>query len=441
MKGEGGAYGIAAQTFAPTTMAVHGHASRHSAGRFPALLLFWLFLSVALLACGETESPADVEEDPDPISSVTVSPSSLEIDIGASQTVTATVLTQGGADVTGSSTITWSSSAATVASVSGSGASATVTGDAAGSTEVIATVAGISGGADVVVRPDPPTVATTDLPDGEVGVAYSETLAATGGDGTYSWGVSAGALPAGLTLEAATGALSGTPGVEGTFDFTVQVTSAGLGAEQALTLLIAPGSVSPPTRTAVVNVDFMQSVDPTFGDVVYEGDDGIYSTSGGTHWNGADAFTSLTNALDEFGSGTHVDMMENVSGQIFIGAATNELQDNGIVSGDIPENGFHWHGLLEGESYDLAFYVHQQTDLNHWTVFDVTHAGGTTTLNTTGETTWGVPGEAGKDYVLLEGVSPVEISPGQWGFVIDGLNDRGAILGAQLRGPVLAIDG
>ena len=434
MKGEGGAYGIATQTFAPTTMAVH-------ARRIRALHFFPLFLSLALLACGETESPADVEEDPDPVASVTVSPSSIEMDIGDSQTLTATVLTQSGADVTGSSTISWSSAAATVASVSGSGASATVTGDAAGSTEVIATVSGISGDADVVVRPDPPVISTADLPDGEVGVAYSEMLAATGGDGTYSWSVSAGALPTGLSLDAATGGLSGTPAVDGTFDFTVEVTSAGLGAEQPLTLLIAPGSVSPPTRTAVVNVDFMQSVDPTFGDVVYEGDDGIYSTSGGTHWNGADAFTSLTNALDEFGSGTHVDMMENVSGQIFIGAATNELQDNGIVSGDIPENGFSWGGLLEGESYDLAFYVHQQTGLNHWTDFDVTHAGGTVTLSTTVETTFGVPGEAGGDYVLLEGVSPVEISPGQWGFVIDGLNDEGSILGAQIRGPVLAIDG
>lgn len=436
MKKEGGAYGTAPLPLAPTTMAVHELVSRRSVRRSRALL----FLPLTLLACGVSDSPVDVEEDPDPVSSVTVAPSGIELDIGSTQTLMATVLTQGGIDVTSSSTITWSSNSATVASVSGGGATATVTGSAAGSTLVTATASGIDGEADVVVRPDPPVIATTDVPDGEVGVAYDETLSATEGDGTYSWSVSAGALPTGLTFEAATGVLSGTPAVEGTFDFTVQVTSAGLAAQQPLALLIAPGQVNPGTRTAVVNVDFMQSVSPQFGDMVYQGDDGIYSTMAGNHWNSADPFTSVTDALDEFGTGTHIDMEENVSGLIFIGAATNELQDNGIISGDISESGFLWKGLLEGESYDLAFYVHQQTNLNKWTEFDVTHAGGTPTLSTNADTTWGLPGEAGKDYVLLEGVSPVEISPGEWGFIIDGLNEEGAILGVQIRGPVLNVD-
>src|SRR5205085_1448488 len=52
------------------------------------------------------------------------------------------------------------------------------------------------------------------LPNGIVGAAYSQTLASTGGAGGNTWSISAGALPAGLTL-AANGTISGTPsGVE-----------------------------------------------------------------------------------------------------------------------------------------------------------------------------------------------------------------------------------
>src|SRR5579872_2637172 len=61
---------------------------------------------------------------------------------------------------------------------------------------------------------------------GTVGVAYPATqFTAAGGTQPYTWSVSAGALPAGLTLSAA-GLLSGTPAAAGQFTFTVQVTDA-----------------------------------------------------------------------------------------------------------------------------------------------------------------------------------------------------------------------
>ena len=60
------------------------------------------------------------------------------------------------------------------------------------------------------------------LPGGVIGVAYTQTFAATGGTSPYQWSVSAGTAPTGLALNAA-GSLTGTPTAAGTFNFTLQV--------------------------------------------------------------------------------------------------------------------------------------------------------------------------------------------------------------------------
>jgi hypothetical protein len=74
----------------------------------------------------------------------------------------------------------------------------------------------------------PPVSITTasPLPAGTVGLAYSQTLAASGGDGTYTWTVTAGTLPTGLSLSPG-GVLAGTPSAAATSSFTVQASSAG----------------------------------------------------------------------------------------------------------------------------------------------------------------------------------------------------------------------
>jgi len=69
--------------------------------------------------------------------------------------------------------------------------------------------------------------ATAPFHNGEVSVAYAPVgLSATGGVQPYTWTISDGALPAGLTL-ASDGTVSGTPTSAGTFAFTVQVADAG----------------------------------------------------------------------------------------------------------------------------------------------------------------------------------------------------------------------
>jgi hypothetical protein len=69
------------------------------------------------------------------------------------------------------------------------------------------------------------TLSPATLPNGFTGTAYSQTVTSSGGSGTYSYAISAGALPGGLTLSAG-GLLAGAPVLVGTFNFTITATDA-----------------------------------------------------------------------------------------------------------------------------------------------------------------------------------------------------------------------
>ena len=63
----------------------------------------------------------------------------------------------------------------------------------------------------LTITPATLVITTASLAAGQVNVPYSLTLAATGGTGAYMWQLTAGTLPAGLSLNGATGLISGTP--------------------------------------------------------------------------------------------------------------------------------------------------------------------------------------------------------------------------------------
>ncbi|MFO0974149.1 MAG: putative Ig domain-containing protein [Phycisphaerae bacterium] len=65
------------------------------------------------------------------------------------------------------------------------------------------------------------------LPSGSAGVAYAQTIAASGGTPPYAFAVAGGALPAGLSLQP-DGNLIGSPSACGPFSFSVQVTDSAL---------------------------------------------------------------------------------------------------------------------------------------------------------------------------------------------------------------------
>jgi hypothetical protein len=94
-------------------------------------------------------------------------------------------------------------------------------------------------------------VSPSSLAGGTVGTPYSQSVAASGGSGTYSYAVSAGSLPLGLTLNSSTGALTGTPTAAGPFNFTITGTdtvTTGAGAPysggQAYSPTVAKGTAS-----------------------------------------------------------------------------------------------------------------------------------------------------------------------------------------------------
>jgi hypothetical protein len=98
------------------------------------------------------------------------------------------------------------------------------------------------------------TVNPATLPGTSVGAPYNQTVTASGATGPFTFNVSSGALPAGLALNSATGAITGTPTASGTFNFTITATNAGeCSGNRVYTLLSGVREL----ETAVPALDFM----------------------------------------------------------------------------------------------------------------------------------------------------------------------------------------
>ena len=98
--------------------------------------------------------------------------------------------------------------------------------------------------------PGPLTIATTALPDGAVNQPYATTLGASGGVTPYIWSVTP-ALPANLTFNSTTSAITGTPTGQGTTShtFTLRDASSPVQTAQIVLLLDVNAARIPPTIT------------------------------------------------------------------------------------------------------------------------------------------------------------------------------------------------
>jgi len=132
------------------------------------------------------------------------------------------------------------------------------------------------------------TLSPNSLPDGKVSQAYSTTVSVSGGIAPYTYSIISGALPNGLSLDVATGAISGTPTTQGNFSFTLKASDVNqCTGSKPYTITITPASCptftfSPAALPAgTVNVTYNQTISVTGGTSPY-----TYSISSGNLPNG-----------------------------------------------------------------------------------------------------------------------------------------------------------
>ncbi|WP_180977433.1 putative Ig domain-containing protein [Janthinobacterium sp. ROICE36] len=146
---------------------------------------------------------------------------------------------------------------------------------------------GTSAPATVTITVSGPTITITPstVPAAAVGTAYSQNVTAANGATPYTYAISAGALPAGVSLNTSTGALSGTPTAGGSFNFTVRATDSSAGSgpysgtrAYSLTVAAPTISITPTTMPAMTaGVAYSQGITAANGTGPY-----AYAITGGS---------------------------------------------------------------------------------------------------------------------------------------------------------------
>ncbi|MBL8175599.1 MAG: putative Ig domain-containing protein, partial [Bryobacterales bacterium] len=133
-----------------------------------------------------------------------------------------------------------------------------------------------------------PAVGTGSLAVGVVGSIYNTSLSATGGTAPYTWSITSGTLPQGLSLNGTTGAITGTPTATGNPTLGFQVTDAnGATASASLPLTVNAGlaiSSTSPLPAGTVNSNYQQTLVATGG-------------SGSNSWSIVSGFGTLPNGI------------------------------------------------------------------------------------------------------------------------------------------------
>nr|WP_255352943.1 MBG domain-containing protein [Pedobacter sp. Hv1] len=177
----------------------------------------------------------------------------------------------GGSNGTATVNVTGGSGAYTYSWSPTGGTGATASGLAAGTYTVTVTDANACQTTQsfTLTQPTAVTLAGAALSGGKVGVAYSQTVAATGASGSYSY--SSATLPAGLSL-ATNGTLSGTPTTAGSFNISITATDntcSGVSATSSFTINIIKGDQA---------ITFAALANKTYGDAPF----GLTATGGGS---------------------------------------------------------------------------------------------------------------------------------------------------------------
>ncbi len=125
---------------------------------------------------------------------------------------------------------------------------------------LVVVASGCGGSSSSSTNPPPAQLAISSgptLPAGQANVSYNDSLIAGGGTAPYSWTVSAGSLPDGLSLSTS-GVLSGIPNSSGNFSFAVQVVDSETTPQRAtaqLSMVIAPATLIVTTTSLPIGVE------------------------------------------------------------------------------------------------------------------------------------------------------------------------------------------
>jgi hypothetical protein len=195
---------------------------------------------------------------------VSVSPTIATLVSNQTQQFTATV---SGTSNTG---VTWT---ATAGSVSASGLYTAPTVNSQTNAVITATsIADTSKSAGAVVTVDAAgslQITTGTLPSGQQGNPYSDAFTATGGTAPYSWSVSSGSVPPGITLSGS-GSFGGTPAAAGTFNFTVMVRDikSNTATGNFSVSITSSSGYDGPAQLPLVTVDSLMADTPAPGSVI-----------------------------------------------------------------------------------------------------------------------------------------------------------------------------
>jgi hypothetical protein len=151
-------------------------------------------------------------------------------------------------------------------------------------------------------------VVTSALPDATVGASYSQTLSASGEVLPYTWAITTGSLPAGLSLSSS-GAITGTPSSPGSSTFTVEVTDS--------------TTPTPLTATQALSISVLSAVARTIGSGNWSG----YFIQGGPFTSVTGTF-SVSNIDSGTPTGDHLAEwvgIDGVNSSSLIQAGVNEL--------------------------------------------------------------------------------------------------------------------
>ena len=136
----------------------------------------------------------------------------------------------------------------------------------------------------LTIAPATLAITTTSLPSGQLDIAYNTALAATGGTSPYTWSIAGGTLPAGLSLNSSTGAITGKPSaVTPSTPLTFQVQDSETPKQTktaSLTLTIAPTALVITTSSlpnGQINVAYSTTLAASGGTTPY-----VWSLTSGT---------------------------------------------------------------------------------------------------------------------------------------------------------------